>query len=98
MYSCSVPETKESSSLKRNGGNLKLTAKVKAPISLTPPEIIKLTLQNYLENKELESKIEQMQKEIQNQSLPINNNLEKDSISIMANANYKKIPCFLIAL
>ena len=36
-----------------------------------------------------------MQKEIQNQSLPVNNNLEKDLISIMLNANSKHIPPFM---
>ena len=87
--SCSVAGTKESLSMK---ANLTLPAKVKAPISLTSARI-KLTLQNYrLENKELKSEIEQMQKEIQNQSLPVNNNLEKDLISIMLNANSKDIP------
>ena len=36
-----------------------------------------------------------MQKEIQNQSLLVNNNLEKDLISIMLNANSKDIPPFM---
>ena len=78
--------------MKRKKDNLTLPAKVKTPISLTSARI-KLTLQNYcLENIELKSEIEQMQKEIQNQSLPVNNNLEKDLISIMLNANCKDIP------
>ena len=82
--------------MKRKKDNLTLPAKVKSPISLTSPARIKLTLQNYrLENKELKSEIEQMQKEIQNQSLPVNNNLEKDLISIMLNANSKDIPPFM---
>ena len=81
--------------MKRKKDNLTLPAKVKAPISLTSARI-KLTLQNYrLENKELKSEIGQMQKEIQNQSLPVNNNLEKDLISIMLNANSKDIPPFM---
>ena len=33
-----------------------------------------------------------MQKEINTQSLPINNNLEKDLISIVSNANSNDIP------
>ena len=62
----------------RKKGNIALPAKAKAPVSLTSPERIKLTLRNYrLENKDLKSKIEQMQKEIKTRSLPINNNLEK---------------------
>ena len=65
-------------------GNLALPAKEKAPVSLTSTERTKLTLQNYrLENKDLESKIVQMQKEIKTQSFPINNNLEKIPISII---------------
>ena len=94
--SCSVAETKESLSLKRKRDNLILPAKLKAPISLTSHERIKLTLQNYrLENKRLKSEMEQMQKDIQDQSLPVNNNLEKDLISIMSNANSKDVPPFM---
>ena len=82
--------------MRRKKGNLALPAKVKAPVSLTSPERIMPTLQNYrLENKDLKSEIEQMQKEIKTQSLSINNNLQKDLISIMPNANSNDIHPFM---
>ena len=93
---CSVAETKESLSLKRKRDNLTSPAKLKAPISLTSPEKIKLTLQNYrLENKQLKSEIIQMQREIQGKSLTVNNDLEKDLVNIMSNANSKDVPPFM---
>ena len=51
-------------SLKRKRDNLTSPARLKAPISFTSPERIKLTLQNYrLENKQLRDEITKMQEE-----------------------------------
>ena len=59
---CYCVEQKEMISLKRERDNLISPAKLKAPISLTSPERVKLTLQNYrLENKQLRDEIAKMQ-------------------------------------
>ena len=55
---CIIVEAKEKVSLKRKRDNLNAPAKLKAPISLTSPERVKLTLQNYRpENKQLKDEI-----------------------------------------
>ena len=89
---CLKTESKENVSLKRKRENLTSPAKLKAPISLTSPERIKLTLQNYrLENKQLKEQIAIMREEISKKSLPIDNELGKDLISIMSNNNTQKV-------
>ena len=61
-------------SLKRKRDNLNAPAKLKAPISLTSLECVKLTLQNYrLENKQLKDEIIMMQKEISQNSVNVDN-------------------------
>ena len=61
-------------SLKRKRDNLNAAAKLKAPISLTSLECVKLTLQNYrLENKQLKDEIIMMQKEISQNSVNVDN-------------------------
>ena len=68
---CSKAESKVSLSLKRKRNVLLLPAKAKAPVSLTSPERLKLTLQSYrLENKQLKEEIVKLQEEIACKSLP----------------------------
>ena len=62
---CLSLEAKEIKRLKRKRDNLKVPAKLNAPISHTSSERIKATLQSYrLENKHLKSQIEEMNIEL----------------------------------
>ena len=93
---CVKAQTKENLSLKRKRDNLISPAKPKAPISLTLPERIKLTLQQYrLENKQLKDELDKMKEEISQKSLLIDNDLGDDFIKIMSNAQKKSIPPFM---
>ena len=93
---CIIVESREKVSLKRKRDNLNAPAKLKAPISFTSPERVKLTLQNYrLENKQLKDEIVIMQKEISQNSVNVDNNLGDDFISIMSGADKSKIPPFM---
>ena len=52
-------------SIKRKANSLTIPLKPKAPISLTSPERIKVTIQSYrIENKILKSEIENLQHEL----------------------------------
>ena len=84
--------------LKQKQSNLLVAAKLHAPVKHTAPERIKLTLQNYrIENKSLNSEIEQIKLEIKNKSLDIkDNSLHNDFVSTMLNADNSKIPPFMI--
>ena len=55
---CNIVERKEILSLKRKRNNLISPAKLKAPVTLTLPECIKLTLQGlHVENKQLQEEL-----------------------------------------
>ena len=73
-----------------------IPAKLNAPISLTTPECLKLTMQMYrIENNDLKAEIQQLQREISKSSLPINADLNEDFISTMHNTDKSKIPPFM---
>eukprot|EP00794_Sanderia_malayensis_P002699 gene2699-3120_t len=93
---CIIIESREKQSLKRKRDNLTLPAKLKAPISSTSSERVKLTLQNYrFENKKLKEEIIIMQEEISQNSLKVDNKLSNDFISIMSGTDETKIPPFM---
>ena len=100
---CNICVKQENKLLKQNNKKLKrksetmvIPAKLNAPISLTSPERLKLTMQNYrIENKTLKAEIQQLQKEISKSSLPINAELNDDFISIIQNTDQSKIPPFM---
>ena len=72
---------------KRKADILLKPAKLKAPISLTSPERIKLTMQSFrAENKLLKKDIEQLKKEIQTSSVPITSGLNNDMKAVMSKA------------
>ena len=82
--------------LKRKQESIVSPAKPNAPISLTSPERIKLTLQNYrLENKELKAQIQSLQSELSNKSLPVTESLNQDLRTIMSNADSTKLTPFM---
>ena len=73
--------------MKRQADNLVKPAKLNAPISLTSPDRIKLTLQNHrLENKALKKEIEKLQLELKKSSVNISTELNDDMKSIMSDA------------
>ena len=93
---CIGIESKEMLTLKRKKDNITVPAKSKAPISLTSPERVKLTLQNYrLENKQLKEEVKNLQHEISSKSLEVDDNLAEDLVKIMSGANQKSIPPFM---
>ena len=86
---------KKCKSLKRKENSL-IPIKAKAPISLTSPERIKVTIQSYrLENKMLRTEIKKLQDEISKSSIKIDEELNADLVSIMSNANQSKVSPFM---
>ena len=70
--------------------------KPKAPISLTSPERIKVTIQSYrIENKMLKSEIQNLQHEISKSSMRIDDGLSADLIKIMSNADKSEVSPFM---
>ena len=56
--------------MKKRKDKLLEPAKINAPISLTAPDRLKLSMQSYrLENKQLKNEIERLQKELQKSSV-----------------------------
>ena len=93
---CANVEVKENKSLKRKRDNLTSPARLTAPISLTSPERVKLTLQNYrLENKQLKDELVKMRDEIQSKSMSVDSNLSDDLIKIMSGTDQKEVPPFM---
>ena len=93
---CVTAENKELKSLKRKAANLNIPAKLKAPISLTSPERVKLTLQNYrMENKMLKLEVEKLQAEISRSSMTVSPDLNNDFMSIMSSTESKNISPFM---
>ena len=77
---------------KRKADMLLLPAKPNAPISITSLERIKLTIQSFRqENKDLKSRIETLQAEIQNTSISGCENLNDDLVTIMSNIDPSKV-------
>ena len=77
-------ENKKQKKLKRKSDAMKLPAKLNAPISLTSPQRLKLTLQNYrFENKQLKDEIKKMDDAITTSSYEISPELNSDMVSIM---------------
>ena len=75
-------EVKENKSLKGKRDNLTSPARFTVPISLTLPERVKLTLQNYrLENKQLTDELVKMRDENKNNCMSLDNNLSDDLIN-----------------
>ena len=91
---CNIVERKEHLSLKTKRSNLISPANLKAPVTLTSPERIKLTLRGLrVENKQEE--IVKIREEINNNSLVIIDNLGDDLRNIMSGADKSKITPFM---
>ena len=76
--SCNKLRIRTSVELKRKSSALLVPAKTKAPVSLTSPERLKLTLgMNRLRCKELEKRIETMRQELEKSSVEIHKPLER---------------------
>ena len=94
--SCVALEKKGKRSFKQKKENLFVPAKLNAPIKFTSPERLKATIQTFrVENKELKNQIEEMQVEISQKSVPVDNELNNDFLSIMSQADKNKIPPFM---
>ena len=83
-------------SIKRKANSLTIPLKPKAPISLTSPERIKVTIQSYrIENKMLISEIQNLQHEISKSSMRTDDGLSADLIKIMSNADKSEVSPFM---
>ena len=96
---CSVCSNKEQQHEKlqqKKSEKSLIPAKPNAPISMTSPERIKLTLQNHrIKNRELQARIETLQNEISLSAISVSNNLNSDLVSIMSNADSSKVSPFM---
>ena len=83
-------------SIKRKENSSKIPLEQKAPISLTSPERIKVTIQSYpIENKMLKSEIKNLQHEISKSSMKIDDGLSADLIKTMSNADKSEVSPFM---
>ena len=74
--------------MKRKANSLTIPLKPKAPISLTSPERIKVTIQSYrIENKILKSEIQDFQHEISKSSMKVDDGLSPDLIKTMSSVD-----------
>lgn len=74
--------------VKRKSVTSTTPAKLKAPISKTNPERVKLTLQKYrLENYQLKVQIELLQIEISAKAIAVDDTLDSDISTIMSSAS-----------
>ena len=70
--------------------------KQKSPISLTSPEIIKVTIQSYrIENKMLNSEIQNLQHEISKSSMKVDDGRSANLIKTMSNADKLELSLFM---
>ena len=82
--------------MKRKLENIATPAKPNAPIANTSREKLKLTIQTFrLENKELKSEIENLNKLIQNNNVAVDVSLSQDLCDIMSNATQTEVQPFM---
>ena len=94
--SCKERESTEVVLLERKKKTLQTPAKLKAPLSKTSTERIKLAMQAYrIENKELQDQIVKMKEAIASSSVPIDKEFSDDFVSIIKGTDPKKIPPFM---
>jgi len=93
---CHVKDQQHLYYLHRKENKLQEPAKPNAPVSLTSPERIKLTVQNYrIENKELKIQVVKLQNELKRSAIPTSDSLNKDLVSIMSSADPSKVSPFM---
>ena len=81
---------------KRKLETLQQPAKLNAPISLTSPERLKLTIQNYrLENKELQAQVEKLKNSLDKSAVLVSDELSSDLKSIMSHTDQKHLSPFM---
>ena len=85
--------SKKQQSIKKR---LATPAKLKAPISKTTPERIKLALQEQqLKCANLEKELEEMKAEIERASITVDDEMSKDVVSILSNIGSQKMTPFM---
>ena len=83
-------------SIKRKANWLTMPLKPKSSISLTSPEIIKVTIQSYwIENKMLKSEIQNLQHEISKSSMKVDDGRSANLIKTMSNADKLEVSLFM---
>ena len=90
---CQEFDSKEGRATKAKERKLAKPAHIKAPISKTHPDRVKLTLQNQrLRCAELERQLEEMKIEIEKNSVEVGHDLSNDFTSIFSNADKEVTP------
>ena len=90
---CAQKECYQEQSIKRRQARQLVPAKPKAPVSLTSPQRIKLTLQTQrVQCKQLQSEIKQMKLKIEQQSIGVTQDLSHDLLSIISRSGDKMTP------
>ena len=73
-----------------------ITLKPKPPISLTSPEITKVTIQSYrIENKMSKSEIQNLQHEISKSSMKVDDGRSANLVKTMSNADKLEVSLFM---
>ena len=93
---CHEKELQYQRQMKKKAEKALEPAKLNAPISLTSPDRVKLSMQNYrIENKQLNDEIKKLQQLIKDSAVPASKNLDDDLKSIMSNADPSKVSPFM---
>ena len=96
---CRECKSKEQYELKQDNRKEKIQytpAKLKAPLSATHPERVKLALQqNRLECKQLQIQMQEMKREIDNAAKPVSQELGHDLVKLFSGCDQRKIPPFM---
>ncbi len=86
----------EQRSFRQKSKQLETPASLKAPISMTAPSRIKLTLQQErAKNNELQSKIADIKRELERNCKPVTKELDSDLVSIMSTVETSAMPPFM---
>ena len=81
---------------KQKSRQLATPASLKAPLTLTSPSRLILTIQqDRAKNKELQCQLERMRKELISKSLPVTSELESDLVTIMSGVDTASMPPFM---
>ncbi len=96
---CTEYKSKEQYQLKQDNRKEKIQytpAKLKAPLSATHPEHVKLALQrNRLQCKQLQIQVQEMKREIDNAAKPVGQELGGDLVKLFSGCDQRKIPPFM---
>ena len=93
---CSKLMKSEEILFRQKSRRLATPASLKAPLTMTSTSRLKLTIQqDRAKNRELQSQIERMRKELTSKSVPVTSELESDLVTIMSGVDKASMPPFM---